>query len=197
MKNVILVILGLLILGGGAYYWYTTREKPDVSDMMIENTGSESSNTTEETLLAQEESEQSTGVETATLESLMNSGRNVSCRFEQTEGTTKIMGTYNVAGTKMSGDYTMTQADGTTSTIKMLSDGQFMYTWGDALQGMGMKVDLTKAKEISAQAQTNATASGSQPQFDSFDEPMQFTCAPWTADPAVFVVPTDVRFVTL
>lgn len=200
MKNITLIILGLIVIGGGTYYWYTTRDVGEGADSMmteVETPEGELAIGDGETMIAAEgETGEAAGQTMSTLRALMESGSSLSCTFSRDQDDSNIAGTYNVSGTKVAGNYTITQPNGTVSNFQMISDGQYMYSWGDQLGGYGLKVDLERAKEISAEGQPSATPSSGEPQFDALSEQFQYNCTPWTVDPSVFEVPADVNFMS-
>lgn len=200
MKNFILVLLGLLVIGGGAYYWYTTRETGEGADTMMTELSNEEMNTAEESTNTAQDSAEIEGTASfsaTTLEALMAMGRNLSCNFTHESDGTMIAGVFNVSGQKMAGDYNITAPNGTVMNAKMVSDGQYMYSWGDAMPGMGVKIDLTKAKEMSNEATSSGTTNDSQPQLSALGQPFDYSCSPWSADPAAFEVPSNVNFLSL
>lgn len=198
MKNFILVLLGLAVIGSGIYYWYTTREPDESADTMMTELSGEEAIVTEESTSSEEYPMEGTASFSATtLEALMAMGRNLSCNFTHESDGTTIAGVFNVSGQKMSGDYNVTAPNGAVMNARMVSDGQFMYSWGDTTPGMGVKIDLTKAKEMSSEATPSGTTNNAQPQLDALGQPFDYTCSPWEVDPAVFVVPTNINFLSL
>ncbi len=199
MKNLLIILMGLIIIGGGAYYWYTSREKAEGPDaMMIEVAdedleNAEGSNADPGNLAMDE----TASFSATTLQKLMLMGRNLSCNFSNEVDGTKTDGVFNISGTKMAGNYTITAENGTAMNSKMVSDGQFMYTWGDAFPGMGVKIDLSKAEEVAAEATESAFETANQPQMDAFGQEFDYSCAPWSVDSAAFVVPSDIRFLSM
>lgn len=86
-------------------------------------------------------------------------------------------------------------SNGTTFSAHTISDGEFMYSWTD-MAPFGMKMSLTKAKEMSAQAAAEVEATGGTPDKAAGDvsAAYDYDCDSWNADASVFVVPTDITF---
>ncbi len=199
MKNLLIILMGLIIIGGGAYYWYTSRETAEGPDAMMIEVTDESLENAEGLNISPGElaMDGTVSFSATTLQKLMLMGRDVSCTFSNEVDGTKTDGVFNISGTKMAGNYTITAQNGTAMNSKMVSDGQFMYTWGDALPGMGVKIDLSKAEEMATEATASAFETANQPQMDAFGQEFDYTCTPWTVDSSVFIVPSDIRFLSM
>ncbi len=127
------------------------------------------------------ESEQS-----GSIKSLLSMGKNVACDVSYDMDQNKTSGKVYVSGGKMSGDFSITTADGKTMDTHMIQDETYIYSWSSLIpQGTKMKVE--------AAASPTAVPSG-QPASLNVDQQVKYKCSPWSVDSSKFTPPTNVKF---
>lgn len=86
-------------------------------------------------------------------------------------------------------------ANGVSFTAHTVSDGEFMYSWTD-MAPFGMKISITKAKEMSAQANAEVEATGGTPDTAVGDvsAAYDYDCDSWNPDASIFELPTNITF---
>lgn len=129
------------------------------------------------------------GIETSTKDSIANlltRTGSVQCTYSFTppDGTASSGNVY-VSGGKMHGEFKSTVA-GKESTISMINDGSYSYTWGtDMPEGIKIKNPEVKAD----QPVTNESTKYVDP-----NQQYDFKCSPWNADSGKFTPPSTVTF---
>lgn len=131
----------------------------------------------------------------ASFAELIKLGQDYSCTFATTDDTgNSNNGTVYVAeqGTKMNGDFTMTQPNGTVTNTNIIRDGSYTYIWtSDQTQGYKMKIDPASDDVFAGK---NDNEAGEQTAFDE-NESVDFDCQPWRPQASMFVPPSDIEFV--
>ncbi len=165
---VVLVILILLLLGGG---------------VLVMNNKSVQTPTPTPTA----EPTKATAAEAqGTIKSLLTSGVPQSCTFTS-EKQASTSGTVYVSAGKMRGDFT-TINQGQSMTGHLIIDSGYSYIWSDLLT-RGMKVTLTEG-------QSSASA-GTDNQGMDVNQPVSYTCKPWTPDESKFTLPSNITFTSI
>jgi hypothetical protein len=163
-KKILGGIIALLIIAAGALVFTRNNTTTEVAS---------NSSTAESATQA--------SVETASIKSLIESGRNRMCTFKTVESGTESEGTVYVADGKMRGDFAI-QA-GTTSMIShMIHDGSTGFVWTDG-QATGFKIAID-TNEISAQ----------QDKYLDPNKNLEFNCEAWSQDSFKFKLPSDIAF---
>ncbi len=128
-----------------------------------------------------------------TLRELLSLGdTTVQCSFTTDDGTTRTEGNAYVADGKVRTDSTITiEGKESMTSSSIISDGT-MYAWG-SMMPTGMKMSLD-AVGGSARPESTSGTSNTAPQGADLDAQNNYQCAPWTVDPAVFALPSDVTF---
>ena len=139
-------------------------------------------------------STQKTGVETQTsanttpadslektsLKALMSGTTNQQCTFTDTESGSS--GTVYVSGGKFRGDFN-SQVNGVVQSSHMISDGQEVYVWMDALTS-GFKMSM---------AAIDKTPNSGQKTVD-VNKQVDYSCKPGSVDASRFSLPTEIKF---
>ena len=135
------------------------------------------------------------------LKDLMAMGKSMECTWTTTDDKGKSStGTVDISGSKFKMTLAMDKPDGTgKSNFYTLNDGTWVYSWGDAMKGTGMKISLADAQKMGQEAQNNPPAgspagipSGSQ---NDWQKNYNYDCNPWEVSETAFTPPTDVNFV--
>lgn len=131
------------------------------------------------------------------LRDLMGMGKDQTCTFtvSSSDGstfTTSTKGSIYISGQKLAENLEITSSDKTVAVkdMNIISDGTYVYTWGNAEKLPGMKFKLS---EITPTGTTGAAAN-TQNQGADLDKKMSMKCSPWTADTSKFAVPTTIKF---
>ncbi len=116
---------------------------------------------------------------------LLKAGKNVTCTFTRTDEAGEMEGRVYVAGTKMRGEFVMTNATFGTMTMHVLRDGDYGYSWGFPSETQGTKVKLdSEGKPVQVSAKDEP----------GIDDPMEYRCSSWRADASKFILPSTVTF---
>lgn len=127
-----------------------------------------------------------------TIQDLMNSGASQKCVWSTTDdkGETTT-GEAFISDKKF--NQTVTMPNG--QQVHVLSDGQFMYSWGMPDANKGMKVDwammVQESEELKEDLKKSPIASG---ELSTFQQKTDFKCSPWLVDGSKFSPPADVTF---
>jgi hypothetical protein len=117
----------------------------------------------------------------SSLRALMGSGKNQSCTYTDESGNS---GTMYLSGSKVRSDFEST-VNGTVTASHMFSDGTSMYIWSDGTEGgMMMKLDAAAQTQPGSEQQKSVDV----------DKQLDYSCAPWVADPALLTYPQDLEF---
>lgn len=175
MKNKgIIVIFVLLLLGLGAFFMFSSKDKGP-NDSKTANVDTTTS-------------EKKTG-ETSSLKDLFMAGLPQSCTFSSDTDGYKSEGTIYTTKGKMRGDF-KGMVDGKELGTHMIYDGETSYIWTDG-ENKGFKTTLSE--EQKADLQNDSKSQGTV----DLDQELNYSCKPWAANGAVFVLPTDVEFLSL
>lgn len=114
------------------------------------------------------------------------------CEFTIDEENSNQTWIVYAADGKVRGDYTGTMADSGSIEGHIITDSEYQYNW--ATQDgttTGTKLRLSVVQNSSATANVNTTTTLDR------EQEYDMVCEGWTANPAVFVPPTDVTFTDL
>lgn len=115
------------------------------------------------------------GASSGTLADLMARAGSHTCTAKATHDGGTSEGTVYMSGGKLRGDFVATMGGQVVNTSFISVDG-YMYTWSDMLpQGMKVKIDA---------AVGTSGGQGIDP-----STPVEYSCAPWTADESMFALP--------
>ena len=119
-----------------------------------------------------------------TIKSLLTSAVPQSCTFT-TEKQASTSGTVYISGGKMRGNFTTT-SQGQSMNGHIIIDSGYSYIWTDLLT-RGMKVAVTEG----------SASAGTSNQSMDVNQPVSYTCKPWTPDATMFTLPTNITFTTV
>lgn len=127
---------------------------------------------------------------------LFGAGKSVKCTFSTSDTDkdgvkTDTSGTVYVSGKNFAEDTQVVSSDKKVGTItmKMISDGTYMYTWNPSQKTPGMKINITTP--------TPTGTTQGQAQSADVDKKIDMKCSSWTVDNSLFSVPDDVQFIEL
>lgn len=115
-----------------------------------------------------------------TMRELMASNVSQKCDFSEPQSNTS--GTVYIANGKVRGDFT-SQVNGKPMMGHMIADSSSSHVWMDGM-AQGFKTTFT----------AQATSSSNSQQGLDPDRKTDYKCTAWTADAALFVVPTNIKF---
>lgn len=131
---------------------------------------------------------------TGTFPELLALGENYACQFDTTDDTgNRVVGkTYIAAsGDKFSGEFVMTQADGTEVSSNIMRDGEYNYIWtSEQEEGIKTKIDPEEDTLFDSGDETSGTT-------DISNDVADFDCQPWSVDQTMFAPPTNIKFTDL
>jgi hypothetical protein len=163
-----IVIVLLLLLGAAGYL------------MLSKNTAKTLKTAPKETVVPTK-----TGQTTKSLMDLLSLGQNLRCTFDTTGTTgTSTKGTVYVSGTKIRGDFTITDKTGKEQQTSMIRVGDTNYVWGSTLPN-GIKMTLSLDK-ISGNTQAS--------QYFNPSQKTNYNCLPWSVDATLFTPPSNIKF---
>ena len=167
MNNKVIIAIIAVIVVAGAIFMLTRKE---TNAPVVE------SNTEATT-----QRESGVSVETASIKSLIESGKNQKCTFKSSEHNAETAGTMYIAEGKMRGDFTV-DASGAKTTSHMMHDGTTSHVWVDG-QESGFKMSI------------DANAHGTtQTQAVDPNKNYEYNCEKWSADRTKFELPAGVTF---
>lgn len=141
-----------------------------------------------------EEAEQQEGMN-MTFAELMALGENYTCTFTDVDtagGTTNGVVYVESGAGNMRGEFTMMEADGTTSESNVIRVGDKSYLWGSELeQGIVMTIPPEDDSAFGMDEHDGDDTGFSE------DEPVDFDCEPWSPDDDMFEPPADVEFMDM
>ncbi len=113
------------------------------------------------------------------------------CTVSNSTANSESNGTVYVGQGKMRGDFTsVTKSPDMTIESHMISDGDFIYTWSDAM-AQGVKIPVASAN---MSGQPNAPKSE---QVELYNAEVAYDCEPWRVDETQFEIPSSVTFVDM
>lgn len=140
--------------------------------------------------------------EETSLKDLMAQGKNMECTWStKDEKGNEVTGMVDISGQKFKMTMAMNDPQkGGVSNSYTLSDGTWIYIWGDMMKGNGIKLKASDSEQMGKDAQANLPK-GDQgnaptdrgPQTD-WQKNYEYDCNPWEATDSVFTVPSDVTF---
>lgn len=126
---------------------------------------------------------------------LLALGQNYTCTFDTVDDAgTKTKGKVYVAagGNKLSGQFLITQADGTEVDSNIIRDGEYNYIW-TSLQPEGYKTKITLDNDSLFGSGKDSGKSTNL----SDDINLDFDCSPWAVDNTMFIPPSNIEFLDL
>ncbi len=121
-----------------------------------------------------------------TLADIMARGGDWKCTWSVDAEEGASNGTVYVSGNKFASTIT-TATDAGSMTAQAISDGAFMYTWGDAMPtGVKIKLDGTDVPDVSSTGDVSGV--------EQLAGQYAYDCDPWSADAAVFTPPANITF---
>ncbi len=168
-KGIVIAVIVLVIIGG--WWWYSH------GTMTNNNT---STSTSPATTATQTKTSGTAG--NGTIKSLLSSKTPIQCSFAMTDANGgKNDGTVYVTNGKMRGDFTTVVA-GTTTKSHLINDGKNIYLWIDG---------MTRGyRTPTAQAPSTGAINGGP----NMNQPIDYTCTPWTVYSNLFALPLGVTF---
>jgi len=124
-----------------------------------------------------------------TFDELKVVGKNLECSFEHTdEDNTHVMGKVYVTSdsANLRGTFDVTESGGETYTAEMLHVNGTSYVWSSQ-EPEGFLIYPEDGSLFGAEGQAALNK----------EEAFEFSCAPWTVDPATFDVPQDREFIDI
>ena len=168
-KLLLLVLLVLFFVVGGLVY-VSTMSKPK-SPMMPEQ--------------GAPVHEQSTNTDRdvqGSIFDLIKMGRALNCKFSGTDP--KSEGEIFILGNKLKGDFLVDGGAGAMTASHIVSDGTFMYVWGDEME-QGIKMNYSDVDVEKAKTDTN---------LKSLNANYDYSCSDWAVVDSYFIAPSEINF---
>lgn len=127
--------------------------------------------------------------EKKSLKELLSLGTAQKCTFEMNneEGLTK--GEILIKGDKFKQSTEITTNEGVMK-VYSISDGEYFYSWNDAIKGNGSKMKIDKETQPTSEGEVK------QEKID-WEEKLDYKCNPATLTDADLALPADIEFVDL
>jgi hypothetical protein len=132
------------------------------------------------------------------LRDLVGMGKDQTCTFDVTSSdgssvTTSTSGTVYVSGSNLAENLQIVSSDKNEAVqnLNIISDGTYIYTYGNAEKLPGMKFKITALPTGTTSATTTQT------QGTDMNKKINMKCSPWTVDAAKFTLPTNIKFTDL
>jgi len=136
--------------------------------------------------------------QSTSMRDLLAMGKNQRCMVSTSttddDGTkTDTVGTIYISGNKIAQEVNVvsTDKDMPVVNMRMITDGEFMYSWNTESKDQGMKIPMTDPSDGGVK-NTNG-----QSESVDLDNKVDMKCSSWTVDNSKFVIPTDVHFTDL
>ncbi len=120
------------------------------------------------------------------------------CTLNISNTNTNITGTYYISGGKVRGTMqTLGQGKGTPIEMNTMVDKEYMYFWMEKPIAFGSKTSLAKLAQMGKDLGAGKPTSGTLPigQTPDLGAKQLFDCQSWTADPSMFIVPSNIKFI--
>lgn len=127
--------------------------------------------------------------EKKSLKELLGLGVSQKCTFEVNEEGKLTKGEILIMGDKFKQSLEMMTEEGPMK-VYTISDGEYFYSWNDAVKGSGSKMKIDKEAEISNDGEVKQEEINWEEKFD-------YKCNPTIFSEADLAVPTDIKFVDL
>jgi hypothetical protein len=176
----------LLVVAGGVYYGVSSSVKNDVAPL-VATVDTQTQDVMVATTTASTTPETPTGKKIAFSEFLKKGG-SYKCTVTQTVANMTSNGTVYIDNTNVKGSFS-TSISGQTIDTNMIAKDGYTYTWTSMSKGVGYKAKIASGAGDST-ASTSATYTWNGSQIG------EYNCEPWTADKAMFALPSSVTFTT-
>lgn len=182
-KIIIAIFIVVVLVGGGAAYYLSTSS----------NSKNVQSTNQQQLEDANVDGVAESGKLSGSFGDLLKLKENYTCTFDYSDDAgIATAGTVYVAdeGTKFSGNFDVTMADGNVVNSNMVKDDEFTYVWTSALS-QGYKLANPENSESLLPEDLDAA----EDYMLDEDANMDFDCSPWKVDASKFELPTDIEFV--
>ncbi len=128
------------------------------------------------------------------LQEIMKSGGKMKCviKGEEDETGEAVDVVMYIDDEKVKTETAFTE-DGKTQNMYALMDGDYVYTWGDMMQGNGTKMNWQKMKEMGDDYEEDDSYDYEDPM--DFEDDVDYSCEKWNVDKSKFELPAGVNFV--
>lgn len=176
-KIIIVLVIALTLLGGGYYLYTLSTANPQTQTEAPRQTGNNSSGKNF----------------VGSLIDLLTLGQNTTCTFATTDDSgsqTSGLVFASAGGNKLSGEFELTDPEGSVTTSHVISDGEYSYFWSSELEeGIKVKLDPEDTSLFGKTSGESRTSFGIDEK-----EPVDFNCQPWVVDNSKFVPPSHIEF---
>lgn len=133
------------------------------------------------------------------LQEIMKSGGKMKCviKAEENEIGEVVDVVMYIDGEDVKTETTFTE-NGKTQNMYALMDGDYVYTWGDMMQGNGTKMNWQKMKEMGEEYETDMEEEDFSFDYEDpmdFEDDVDYSCEKWNVDKSKFELPAGVNFV--
>lgn len=126
------------------------------------------------------------GNQPGTLADIMARGGDWKCTWSIATDGSSGNGTVYVSGNKFASTIITSSGEGSV-TAQAISDGEYMYTWGDAMPtGVKMKLDGTQVPDVSSTGDVSGVG--------QLAGEYAYDCDPWSANMTMFTPPSNITF---
>ncbi len=168
-SKIILLVVAVGLLGVGGYMW--------------------SQNKTEKVEIVDTDAQVPSGKKMA-FSQFVKQGGSYKCTVNQYVGDTTTEGTTYINEGMIRGEYN-TKVQGIDVSTSFIARDGYTYTWSSMAPTMGFKSKIVESTTEGDTTGTSGTYSFNAEQIGDYN------CQPWSADSALFVVPSKVTFKTI
>lgn len=190
IKLTIIAVVILLIAGIG-FYAFKSMNSPKSQNVAQDNESNEAGDNKTDSKIPEtsDKVEDSNTMQSLSMMDMFGLNKTVSCKYKLDEADSNEYNIY-VSGKKLSSKMSLS-TNSMPVESNMVSDGTNVYIWSH--QG-GYKMNIEEMKNLAEKYKSDSQEATKNPQLSSLDKKMNVDCKPWTEDPSVFVVPSDVKF---
>ena len=130
------------------------------------------------------------------LKDLLGLGASQRCTYEVNNNGEIMKGEMLVDGKKFKQTTEITNQDGTMK-VYAISDGDYYYSWNEAMKGKGTKMKITDFEDDTSAVDENEdeTVEMEASQQIDMNEKIDYKCSPATLKDSDLAIPTDVEFI--
>ena len=116
---------------------------------------------------------------------------NIVCHFSSPVAESELKVTTYIAGERMRIEYVLTPPIEGQGDLYIVSDGEYMYMWGNSFLGKAMN-----GFKVAMDTDDPAESNEGMPEFLDYNMPMD-NCVAWEPDNASLTVPADIEFMDM
>lgn len=184
MKNLIIVIAGIVVIGGLAFAGYKMGSNSD-SGNLVKNV---TQKVTKKVKLSNNNGKEESFF--GSMQDLMVRGKSTKCTFDMLDENSVNRGKSIIytAGGKIYSEVDFEDENGKWKKAYTIINGDWSYVWTDITPQQGVKMNIADIKNIGDNDQKDSETA------KEIRKKMNYKCRPWISDNSKFVPPSDIVF---